>query len=97
MSKVNKQLAAKKAAQSKQYSSGNINVNGQYQSQYSQGMDAYTSGVMFSQLWSAPKQQGWMRVFKQDKATAENTALESVRVSVIARIHRATIPRELAA
>lgn len=89
MSGLNKPMAAKKSKQSKQHSDGNININGQYQAQYSQGIDAYHSGVMLSNAWSSAKKQGWTRALEDDKILYEKCSKESVRKSIELRIHRA--------
>lgn len=89
MSKLNKAGAAKRAAQSKQHTNGNVNVNGQYQAQYSQGIDAYHSGCQYSECWSCAKQQGWRRALQDDKNWYERTGNPDLKKKIEHRIHRA--------
>lgn len=87
MAGLNRASKAKSIKNSKQYSDSNININGQYQAQYSQGIDAYHSHVQFSACWSAAKKEGWRRALNDDKKLYDMCSKESVRKSIEHRIH----------
>lgn len=80
MSKLNKPLAAKKAQQSKLYRQGNFNANGVYQSQWSQGVDAWSNGTPYSMAWHPHKQQGWCKARDRDISFAEQCPSAMSRV-----------------
>lgn len=80
MSKLNKPLAAKKAQQSKLYRQGNFNANGDYQSQWSQGVDAWHNGTPYSNAWHPHKQQGWRKAFQREVEFAEKVPTAQDRV-----------------
>lgn len=80
MSKLNKPLVAKKARQAEHYRQGNFNANGVYQSQYSQGVDAWTNGTPLSQAWHLHKKEGWCKARDRDIAFAEQCPAARARV-----------------
>lgn len=85
MSKMNKPMAMKKLAMSKQFSSGGCAKSGDhFLTPYEQGCQDWQNGTPLSKMWHTHRQQGWKAMRNKDIAFA--TQCPSARLRVEQRL-----------